>query len=83
MEIASIIDHVRSKHGVAVQAGYCDASRSYAPHFAYCNDCLRSNGRGRRFGNDESIVEHLQKTHNIDVRRNDDCNDNSDYLNNK
>jgi N-dimethylarginine dimethylaminohydrolase len=53
-----LINHVRGCHCIDVTTGYS--------HFAYCNDCPRQNGHGRRLNNMDAVMNHLEK-HGVEI----------------
>jgi hypothetical protein len=54
-----LINHVRGCHCIDVTTGIS--------HFAYCNDCPRQNGHGRRLNNMDAVIDHLEAKHGVEI----------------
>ena len=67
LRVTPLIEHVRGAHGLDVNSGHCNRSKPRAPHFAYCNECERQNGHGRRLHNAAALVQHLEVIHGIHI----------------
>jgi hypothetical protein len=64
--LGSLCQHIKSVHDKDVQAD-CGTHEGYV----YCNECLRSNGHGRRLPTFSDMKDHMF-IHNIDVREYED-----------
>ena len=60
-DIFDLLGHIRGHHDVDVHCG--------KSHYAHCNEdnCLRTNGHGRRLNSFYVLQAHLEETHQINI----------------